>query len=83
MRLRIFLPALLVASVLFSGCALHYDVSTYNGNTVRATTKPKLDEIGRDYVFKDGLGQEVRINRLRVRKIEAVNRGDPPSKAFD
>jgi hypothetical protein len=83
MRPKKLLFACLTACLLLTGCTLHYDISTFNGNIIRAATKPALDESGRDYVFKDSLGQEVRINRLKVRKIEPVNPGDPPARSFD
>jgi hypothetical protein len=73
----------LVGALLFSGCAMHYDITTLpSGDVIRATNKPKLNERGY-WVFKDGLGQEVQINRLKVRKIEAVNPGAPQSSPFN
>ncbi len=79
--MKIFLSILLII-MAGSGCALHYDLTLYNGDKIRATTKPTLNERG-CYVFEIGPGQEVQINRGRVRKIEAVNKGAPPSKSFD
>lgn len=71
-----------VGALFLSGCAMSYDITTLpSGDIIRASSKPKLNERGY-YVFKDGLGQEVQINRVKVRKIEAVNSGDPPSKSF-
>ena len=73
----------LAGALFLSGCAMHYDITTLpSGDIIRAASKPKLNEHGY-YVFKDGLGQEVQINRSKVRKIEAVNPGDPPSKSFN
>ena len=71
----------LTTSLLFSGCMTQYDVTMGNGNLVRARTKPVLDAQG-CYVFQDLAGQEVSVNALRVRKIEAVRRGSKPSSAF-
>jgi len=77
------LACLLLLLLAASGCAMHYDITVLPiGSVIRAASKPKLSEDGY-YVFKDALGQEVRINRVRVRKIEAVNPGDPPSKTLD
>ncbi len=73
----------LLALWVLTGCAMHYDITTLpSGNIIRASTKPKLNDQGY-YIFKDGLGQEVQINKVKVRKIEAVNPGDPPSKSFN
>ncbi|MDA1275957.1 MAG: YgdI/YgdR family lipoprotein [Verrucomicrobia bacterium] len=66
--------------LIAAGCAMHYDISTTDGNRYRTASKPKLNEMG-FYVFKDGVGREHKVSRLRIRKIEAVNPGDPP--AFD
>ena len=72
----------LLAILITAGCAMHYDVTLFNGNTFRVKSKPKLNQRGW-YEFKDGLDQTVEINPMRVRKIEAVNPGDPPSKDFN
>jgi hypothetical protein len=73
----------LVGALFLSGCAMHYDITTLpSGDIIRAASKPKLNERG-NYVFKDGLGREVQISSTKVRKIEAVNPGDPPSKSFN
>jgi hypothetical protein len=73
---------LLLSSLLATGCAMHYDVTLYNGSTLRVPSKPKLNDRGY-YVFKDSNGRLVEINSMRVRKIEAVTPGDPPSKDFN
>lgn len=82
---RVFELCLLVSIILIalctSGCALNYDLTLYNGNVIRAATKPVLNEHGY-YVFKDASNRVVEINKLRIRKIEAVNRGSPPSADF-
>jgi hypothetical protein len=64
-----------------TGCLTHYDVTLGNGNVVRAKNKPKLNEQGY-YVFKDLSGQEVTVNKMRVRQIEPVRRGSRPSSSF-
>lgn len=76
------LPFLCVALLITAGCAMHYDLTLYNGRLIRANSKPKMNEKG-EWVFKDGLGRENAISATRVRKIEAVNPGDPPSRDFD
>jgi hypothetical protein len=78
-RMKLLLSASLVLGALVSGCAVHYDISTFNGQIIRASSKPKLDEQGY-YLFKDGSGQVVKINKVKVRKIEAVSPGDRPSE---
>jgi hypothetical protein len=83
MRSKALFISGLLACLFFAACTLHYDISTTKGDIIRAATKPQLDAQGRDYVFKDAQGQEVRINRLRVRKIEPVHPGDPPSRSFN
>ncbi len=72
----------LAVAVLVSGCTLHYDITTFNGDIIRAASKPKLNERGY-FVYKDGLGRAAEINKVRVRKIEVVNPGDPPSRSFN
>lgn len=67
--------------LLLCGCATHYDVTMGNGTTIRGRTKPKLNAQGY-YLFEDLAGNEVAVNKMRVRKIEAVRRGAPPSKGF-
>jgi Bacterial protein of unknown function (DUF903) len=67
--------------LLLAGCALHYDVTLGNGAVVRAKTKPKLDPRG-FYVFKDLSGREIRVNRMRVREIQAVRAGSKPSTSY-
>lgn len=73
--------ALTAVLFLLCGCATHYDVTMGNGTTIRAKTKPKLNDQGY-FVFKDLAGQEVAVNRMRVREIEAVRRGAPSSHHF-
>lgn len=77
---KIWLLAALIGFT--SACKVHYDITTYNGSVIRAATKPRLNERG-EFIYRDGLGQEAAINRLRVRKIEAVHPGDPPSTGFN
>ncbi len=73
--------ALAAILLLFCGCATHYDVTMGNGTTIRAKTKPRLNDQGY-FVFKDLAGQEVAVNKMRVREIEAVRRGAPSSHHF-
>lgn len=80
MRMKKILSLILL--LVCSACAMHYDVTLFNGNRFRAMNKPKLNDRGY-FEFKDALGRTVEVNALRVRKIEAVNPGDPPSKAYD
>jgi hypothetical protein len=54
--------------LLPTGCAQRYDLTLRNGNVIRATTKPVLDESG-FYVFKDLNGEETRIGMGRVRQL--------------
>lgn len=81
-RTHLRILTLCIALLLTSGCAMHYDITLYNGRMIRANSKPKLNERG-EWVFKDGLGRENAVNALRVRKIEAVTPGDPPSREFN
>ncbi len=80
--MRPLFPAILLIALGTSGCTLHYDLTLSNGDMIRATTKPKLNDRGY-YVFKIASGQEMKINKLRVRVIEAVNKGTPSRKEFD
>ena len=80
--MRHLFSAILLIALGTSGCALHYDLTLSNGEIIRATTKPKLNDRGY-YVFKIASGQALQVNQLRVRMIEAVNKGSPPSKAFE
>ena len=60
-----------VAAVCWlTGCSTTYVIRLTNSDTLTARTKPRLDGHGY-YVFKDADGREVRINRLRIREIEA------------
>ncbi len=76
----LWLGVLLCLSLLLAGC-VHYDITLRNGDVVRAKTKPKLNAQG-FYVFKDLTGRDVVVNPMRVRQIEAVRAGSPPSKPF-
>jgi hypothetical protein len=59
---------LAVCLVLLPGCARRYDLTLRNGNVVRATTKPVLNEYG-FYTFKDLRGEEIQVSSARVRQI--------------
>jgi hypothetical protein len=64
--------------LVVAGCRTHYDITTTNGSVIRSSEKPKLNERGY-FVFKDISGQPQEINRMRVRQIEPVRPGSPPS----
>lgn len=69
-----------ILALCLSGCA-YYDITLTNGDVIRSKGKPKKDEQGL-YRFKDLAGQETTINPMRVRQIEPVRRGSPPSRPF-
>lgn len=68
--------------LILTGCAMHYDVTLFNGTTYRSASKPKLNDRGY-YIFKDTRGKDVEVNSIKVRKIEAVNPGDPSAPDFN
>jgi hypothetical protein len=76
-RMRIIFLGL--ALCFLCGC-LNYDVTLQNGDVIRAKTKPKLQD--GSYVFKDLAGRDVAVKSMRVRQIEPVRAGSPPSTGF-
>lgn len=76
-----FVAAFGLCLIIVSGCATHYDITMGNGNVIRSRTKPMLNEQG-SYVFEDLAGQEVIVNRMRIREIEAVRRGARSSGGY-
>jgi len=60
---------LLAAGLLVSGCAQRYTITLSSGTTLVSHGKPRLEK--GYYVYKDGSGQEQRVNSMRVREIAA------------
>lgn len=58
-----------LTALLLSGCVRRYAITLNNSDVILTTSRPKL--VRGYYVFKDADGQEVRVNELRVRQIEA------------
>jgi hypothetical protein len=66
--MKLLILGLTLCLVLLPGCARRYDITLRNGQIVRATTKPVLNENG-FYEFKNLSGQESQIGMGRVRQI--------------
>ena len=71
---------LVVLSLVLCSCT-HYDITTRNGDVIRARTKPKLNEQGY-YIFEDLAGKQSMLNPMRVKQIEAVRRGSKTKREF-
>jgi len=65
--MKTLLPAAMLGSILLTGCARHYVVTLENGSQLSVMGKPKIE--GGSYVFKDAMGQPVRIPKGSVREI--------------
>jgi hypothetical protein len=74
----VFLLGAAALGVILTACRTHWDITTTNGTVIRSYDKPKLNDHGY-YVFKDISGQPQEINKMRVRQIEPVRPGSPPS----
>ncbi len=55
--------------LLLTGCARHYTVTLTNGNTITAHSKPRLNEGGSAFVFKDRTGQTMSVPAGKVSEI--------------
>ncbi|MSU57935.1 MAG: YgdI/YgdR family lipoprotein [Pedosphaera sp.] len=69
--MKTFLPIVLLAAALLTGCASRYTITLNNGNRITATSKPKLQN--GNYVFKDMKGQVGYIPAGRVREVSPAN----------
>ena len=72
----------LVVGLLLTGCANRYDITLFNGTTIRTKSKPRLEKESSIYTFTDLAGQEVRLSTGRVRLIEPARRFTA-KKTFD
>ena len=66
---RAFLVIAVAASVALAGCAQRYKITLTNGNTITTSSKPKLNEAGTAYIFKDLQGKETLVSAGRVTEI--------------
>lgn len=57
------------ASVALAGCAQRYKITLSNGNAITTSSKPKLNQAGSAYIFKDLQGRETIISAGRVTEI--------------
>jgi hypothetical protein len=64
----------LVATLLLTGCAQHYDMVLTNGVRVTNVTKPVLNEGAGYYTYKDVSGAERRVSQSRVLEIRPHSR---------
>jgi hypothetical protein len=76
---RLF-PALLLLSVLLTGCARNYVITMTNGARVTARSKPKLQ--GAYYVFRDAKGEPAQVSAGRVREIAPASMAKEEGSQF-
>lgn len=55
---------LLIAPLVFAGCARHYVITLHNGNRITTQGKPQLQ--GGSYLYKDMGGNPGRVGVSRV-----------------
>ena len=60
-----------VAALVLTGCAHHYKMTLTNGNSITTSGKPKLNQAGNAYIYKDLQGKESWISAGKVTEIEA------------
>jgi hypothetical protein len=70
-RLPIFSAAL--GLLLLTGCAQRYTVTTTNGNTITAHSKPRLNAERSAFIFKGPTGQQMVIPAGKITEIAPVD----------
>jgi uncharacterized lipoprotein YajG len=60
-----------VAAVLLAGCARRYKMTLTNGGSITTSSKPKLNNEGTAYLYKDRLGRDAWVSAGRVNEISA------------
>lgn len=75
-----FLSALLLLSILLTGCARNYVITLNNGSRITTNSKPKLQ--GSAYVFKDAKGQPAQVSAGRVREIAPASMAGEEGSQF-
>jgi len=60
----------LLGSVVFTGCARHYNIILTNNHTISTTSKPKLNKTGDAFVYKDHAGKLATLPAGSVKTIE-------------
>jgi len=64
---------ILVALLLFTGCARHYRITLTNNHVITTTSKPKLNKDGDAFVFKDRTGRLMALPAGSVKQIEPAS----------
>lgn len=64
--------------LLLTGCASHYNITLNNNHVITTFSKPKMNQAGDAYVFKDRAGNMTSIPAGNVKLIEP--RGHESSK---
>jgi len=80
MFMKTFLLALLLFSVLLTGCARNYVITMNNGTRITTNGKPKLQ--GSNYHFKDAKGQPAQVSAGRVREIAPASMAKEEGSQF-
>ena len=70
----------LLGSLVFTGCARHYNLTLTNGNVITTASKPRLEN--GSYHFKDASGQVVFVPSFRVREIAPASMSKDSQTTF-
>ena len=67
-----WLALTVLLAVLAGGCANRYQITLSNNNVITTSSKPRLNQEGTAYEFKDAQGKPSRIPAIKVKEIEPL-----------